>query len=91
MVVNKLKENMPVGLAFPYSLKPLLCRTKDIVKQMSINNKMIYIKCNSCGGRVELWTDEKIGYCLDCGKNVFINHMSRANTKRELGPHSRSI
>ena len=26
-----------------------------------------YEKCKVCGGRVEIWSDESIGVCLDCG------------------------
>jgi len=26
-----------------------------------------YEVCESCGGRVEVWTDEDKGECLDCG------------------------
>ena len=26
-----------------------------------------YEVCGSCGGRVEVWTDEDKGECLDCG------------------------
>ena len=70
MVVGKEGENVLVDAKFPYSLKPLFCRIQDIKKQ-SINKKMIYVKCNSCGGRVEKWTDEKTGYCLDCARAVY--------------------
>ena len=66
MVVSKEGENMLVYKKFPYCLKPMFCRTQDI--KQDINKKMIYVKCNSCDGFVEIWTDEKAGYCLDCGK-----------------------
>jgi hypothetical protein len=26
-----------------------------------------YEECQSCGGRVEYWTDEEKGQCIDCG------------------------
>jgi hypothetical protein len=25
-----------------------------------------YVKCHVCGGRVEIWSDENEGYCIDC-------------------------
>lgn len=28
---------------------------------------MSYVKCNSCGGSVEIWSDEDEGICLECG------------------------
>lgn len=28
-----------------------------------------YEVCDSCGGRVEVWSDEDKGECLDCGEN----------------------
>ncbi len=28
---------------------------------------MSYVKCHSCGGSVEVWSDEDGGECLDCG------------------------
>lgn len=27
-----------------------------------------YEPCEFCGGRVEVWSDEETGYCLDCGE-----------------------
>ena len=26
-----------------------------------------YVKCDICGGQVELWSDEDNGVCLNCG------------------------
>jgi hypothetical protein len=28
---------------------------------------MSYVKCHSCGGDVEIWSDEEKGVCLVCG------------------------
>ena len=28
---------------------------------------MRYVKCQACGGSVEIWSDEDTGVCLDCG------------------------
>ncbi len=28
---------------------------------------MRYVKCDVCGGNVEIWSDEEEGVCLDCG------------------------
>jgi hypothetical protein len=70
MVVGKEGENVRVDTKFPYCLKPLFCRIQDIKKQ-AINKIMIYDKCNRCGGLVEMWADEKTGYCLDCARAVY--------------------
>lgn len=32
-----------------------------------IRPTMKYVKCHSCGGSVEIWSDEDEGLCLDCG------------------------
>jgi hypothetical protein len=26
-----------------------------------------YVQCHVCGGNVELWSDEDVGFCNDCG------------------------
>ena len=26
-----------------------------------------YVKCHVCGGNVEIWSDENVGTCNDCG------------------------
>jgi hypothetical protein len=26
-----------------------------------------YVKCHVCGGNVEIWSDEDVGTCNDCG------------------------
>jgi hypothetical protein len=26
-----------------------------------------YVKCHVCGGNVEIWSDENVGICNDCG------------------------
>jgi hypothetical protein len=31
-----------------------------------IRPTMKYVKCHSCGGDVEIWSDEDSGFCLDC-------------------------
>lgn len=32
-----------------------------------IRPTMAYGKCHVCGGEVEIWSDEDVGVCLDCG------------------------
>lgn len=29
-----------------------------------------YFPCPTCGGEVEVWSDEDIGVCMKCGKKV---------------------
>lgn len=29
-----------------------------------------YLKCNHCGGNVEIWSDEDTGICEDCGRDI---------------------
>jgi hypothetical protein len=72
MVIGKKGENVRADMEFPYNLKPLYCRIQDSKKQ-AIKEKMIYVKCNRCDGLIEMWTDEKIGYCLDCGRTLQIS------------------
>jgi hypothetical protein len=31
-----------------------------------------YEACDKCGGRVEMWSDEDYGLCLDCGEKKII-------------------
>jgi hypothetical protein len=26
-----------------------------------------YNECETCGGRIEVWSDEEVGNCIDCG------------------------
>jgi hypothetical protein len=33
-----------------------------------IRPTLAYTKCISCGGDVEIWSDEDTGVCLKCGK-----------------------
>ena len=73
MTVVKDKSYMHIRTQFPYTLKPPSCRLQDIKKQEKNNKKMIYVKCSICGGRVEKWEDEKIGYCLDCKRTQIID------------------
>lgn len=28
---------------------------------------MKYVECHVCGGDVEIWSDEDVGVCIDCG------------------------
>ena len=32
-----------------------------------IRPTMTYVKCHVCGGDVEIWSDEDVGICLNCG------------------------
>jgi hypothetical protein len=48
--------------------KPRICQILEKANKYSSSlHNMIYDKCNSCGGRVEVWYDEDTGVCLDCG------------------------
>ena len=29
-----------------------------------------YKTCEKCGGRVEVWSDEETGICIDCGAKI---------------------
>lgn len=29
--------------------------------------KVSYVRCHVCGSTVEIWSDEDVGVCLDCG------------------------
>ena len=33
-----------------------------------VRPKVDYEKCSKCGGRLEFWSDEEKGACLDCGE-----------------------
>ena len=47
----------------PLPSNPLTCPgIKDFIRPT-----MAYVKCHSCGGSVEIWSDENKGVCLDCG------------------------
>ena len=35
-----------------------------------VRPKVDYEKCPKCGGRLEFWSDEEKGVCLDCGELV---------------------
>ena len=28
---------------------------------------LAYVKCHVCGGNVEIWSDENVGICTECG------------------------
>jgi hypothetical protein len=32
-----------------------------------VRPKVEYKVCQECGGRIEIWSDEETGICLDCG------------------------
>ena len=32
-----------------------------------IRPTVAYVKCRVCGGDVEIWSDEDVGICLECG------------------------
>lgn len=32
-----------------------------------VRSSVEYMVCEECGGRVEIWSDEDDGECLDCG------------------------
>jgi hypothetical protein len=49
-----------------YHWKPRICQILDKVDRFSSSQSMTYDKCDSCGGRVEVWNDEDTGVCLDC-------------------------
>ena len=54
---------MSTGVRRPLPTSPATCPgIKDFIRPT-----MTYKKCLVCGGSVELWSDEKVGVCLDCG------------------------
>ncbi len=52
-----------------HPLKPRTCRVleDEARTRASANQKMTYVECEECGGRVEVWNDEGTSVCLDCG------------------------
>ncbi len=52
-----------------HPLKPRTCRVleDDARARASASQNMVYVECDVCGGRVEVWNDEKTSVCLDCG------------------------
>ncbi len=47
--------------------KPTSPETCPGIKSL-IRPTLSYTKCGSCGGDVEIWSDEDTGVCLKCGK-----------------------
>ena len=52
-----------------HPLKPRTCRVlgDEARSRASAHQKMTYVECDVCGGRVEVWDDEDASVCLDCG------------------------
>ncbi len=57
-------KNKPI-----HPLKPRTCRVleDEARARASASQNMVYVECNACGGRVEVWNDEDTSVCLDCG------------------------
>jgi hypothetical protein len=52
-----------------HPLKPRTCRVleDEARARASASQSMVYVECDGCGGRVEVWNDEDASICLDCG------------------------
>ena len=52
-----------------HPLKPRTCRVleDEARARASVSQNMVYVECNVCSGRVEVWNDEDTSICLDCG------------------------
>jgi predicted RNA-binding Zn-ribbon protein involved in translation (DUF1610 family) len=52
-----------------HPLKPRTCQVLEDEARAcaSANQKMTYVECDACGGRIEVWNDEDTSSCLDCG------------------------
>ncbi len=52
-----------------HPMKPRTCRVleDEARARASVSQNMVYVECNVCGGRVEVWNDEDTSICLDCG------------------------
>jgi len=51
-------------------LQPFLPRTCRRIKtddDKPVERTIKYVKCDECGGDVEIWSDEPSSVCLDCG------------------------
>jgi len=52
-----------VSFRRPAPTNPLTCPgIRDFIRPT-----MTYVKCHVCGGDVEIWSDEGVGVCLECG------------------------
>jgi hypothetical protein len=51
-----------------HPLKPRTCRVleDDARARASASQSMVYVECDVCGGRVEVWNVEDTSSCLDC-------------------------
>lgn len=52
-----------------HPLKPRTCQVleDEARARASASQSMVYVECDECGGRVEVWNDEDTSVCLDCG------------------------
>ena len=64
-----LELRMSIKKITIHPLKPRTCRVleDEALARASANQKMTYVECDVCGGRVEVWNDEDTSVCLDCG------------------------
>ncbi len=70
MEMNKVVESrMNIKKKTIHPLKPRTCRVleDEALARASVYQKMTYVECDACGGRVEVWNDEDTSVCLDCG------------------------
>ena len=70
MELNKVVESrMSIRKKTIHPLKPRTCRVleDDARARASVSQSMVYVECDVCGGRVEVWNDENTSVCLDCG------------------------
>ena len=54
------------------TIHPLNPRTCQVLEdearaRASATQKMSYVECDACGGRIEVWNEEDTSSCLDCG------------------------
>ena len=70
MELNKVLESrMSIEKKTIHPLKPRTCRVleDEARARASSSQSMVYVECDVCGGRVEVWNDENTSICLDCG------------------------
>jgi len=70
MELNQVLESrMNIEKKTIHPLKPRTCQIleDEARARASVSQSMIYVECDVCGGRVEVWNDEDTSICLDCG------------------------
>jgi hypothetical protein len=64
-----LEQKWIVRLGNLIPLKPQECRVKAEEGTGTSNLPIRYVKCNQCGRDMEIWSDEDVGICLECGSS----------------------